>query len=38
VKTRRVTPQEMTADPDLKTLRNLNTREDYERALVEAGF
>jgi molybdopterin-guanine dinucleotide biosynthesis protein A len=38
VKTRRVTPEEMTSDPDLRTLRNLNTREDYERALAEAGI
>jgi molybdopterin-guanine dinucleotide biosynthesis protein A len=38
VKTRRVRPEEMTADPGLRTLRNLNTREDYERALVEAGL
>lgn len=38
VKTRRVRPEEMTADPELRTLRNLNTRDDYERALVEAGF
>jgi molybdenum cofactor guanylyltransferase len=38
VKTRRVRPDEMTADPDLRTLRNLNTREDYERALLEAGL
>jgi molybdopterin-guanine dinucleotide biosynthesis protein A len=38
VKTRRVRPAEITADPDLRTLRNLNTREDYERALVEAGL
>lgn len=37
VRTRRVSPDEMrVADPDLRTLRNLNTREDYERALVEA--
>lgn len=36
VKTRRVRPEEITADPDLRTLRNLNTREDYERALAEA--
>jgi molybdopterin-guanine dinucleotide biosynthesis protein A len=36
VRTRRVTPEEMAAvDPDLRTLRNLNTREDYERALRE---
>jgi molybdopterin-guanine dinucleotide biosynthesis protein A len=38
VKTRRVRPEEMTADPDLRTLRNLNTREDYERALADAGL
>jgi molybdopterin-guanine dinucleotide biosynthesis protein A len=38
VKTRRVHPEEMTADPDLRTLRNLNTRDDYERALGEAGL
>ena len=38
VKTRRVRRDEMTADPDLRTLRNLNTREDYERALAEAGI
>ncbi len=38
VRTRRVRPDEMTADPDLRTLRNLNTREDYERALEEAGL
>ena len=38
VNTRRVRPEEMTADPELRTLRNLNTREDYERALVEAGL
>jgi len=36
VKTRRVRPEEMTADPDLRTLRNLNTRADYEQALLEA--
>jgi hypothetical protein len=28
----------MTADPELRTLRNLNTREDYERTLAEAGL
>ena len=34
VKTRRVRPDEMTSvDPELLTLRNLNTREDYEQAL-----
>jgi molybdopterin-guanine dinucleotide biosynthesis protein A len=38
VKTRRVKPVEMTADPALRTLRNLNTREDYEQALIEAGL
>ena len=38
VKTRRVRPEEMTADPELRTLRNLTTREDYERALLEAGL
>jgi molybdopterin-guanine dinucleotide biosynthesis protein A len=38
VKTRRVRPEEMTADSDLRTLRNLNTREDYERALAESGL
>ena len=38
VKTRRVRPDELTADPDLRTLRNLNTREDYEKALGEAGI
>jgi len=39
MKTRRVSPDEMrAADPDLRTLRNLNTREDYEAALVEANL
>ena len=39
VRTRRVSPDEMrVADPDLRTLRNLNTREDYEAALVEANL
>ena len=38
VNTRRVRPEEITVDSDLRTLRNLNTREDYERALVEAGL
>jgi molybdopterin-guanine dinucleotide biosynthesis protein A len=37
VSTRRVSPAEMTADPELQTLRNLNTREDYDRALADAG-
>jgi molybdenum cofactor guanylyltransferase len=38
VRTRRVAPAEMTADPQLRTLRNLNTRDDYERALADAGM
>jgi molybdenum cofactor guanylyltransferase len=39
VRTRRVPPAEMTrVDPDLKTLRNLNTHEDYLDALTSAGF
>jgi molybdopterin-guanine dinucleotide biosynthesis protein A len=38
VKTRRVRPDEITADPDLKTLRNLNTPEDYRQALADAGY
>ena len=38
VRTRRVRPEEMTSDPDLRTLRNLNTREDYQQALRDAGF
>ena len=38
VKTRRVQPAEITSDPDLRTLRNLNTREDYESALELAGL
>lgn len=38
VKTRGVKPEEMTSDPDLRTLRNLNTRDDYERALADAGL
>jgi molybdopterin-guanine dinucleotide biosynthesis protein A len=36
VRTRRVLPDEMTADPELRTLRNLNTRADYLRALADA--
>jgi molybdopterin-guanine dinucleotide biosynthesis protein A len=36
VKTRRIRPEQMTADPELRTLRNLNTREDYEQALADA--
>jgi molybdopterin-guanine dinucleotide biosynthesis protein A len=39
VRTRRVQPEEMiSVDPELRTLRNLNTREDYLAALAEAGF
>ena len=39
VRTRRVQPEEMAAiDPELLTLRNLNTREDYLRALATAGL
>jgi molybdopterin-guanine dinucleotide biosynthesis protein A len=39
VSTRRVRPDEMiSVDPELRTLRNLNTREDYLAALAEAGL
>jgi molybdopterin-guanine dinucleotide biosynthesis protein A len=38
VNTRRVRREEITSDPTLQTLRNLNTREDYEQALVDAGL
>ena len=39
VRTRRVGREEMlVADPQLRTLRNLNTREDYLAALAEAGL
>src|SRR5688572_17433524 len=39
VRTRRVLPAEMTSvDPELLTLRNLNTREDYLDALASAGL
>lgn len=39
VRTRRVTPEEMRdVDPELRTLRNLNTRDDYLAALAEAGL
>jgi molybdopterin-guanine dinucleotide biosynthesis protein A len=34
VRTRRVAQTEMTADPELRTLQNLNTPEDYQRALA----
>ena len=36
VRTRKVKPEEMTADPELRTLQNLNTREDYEKAVRDA--
>jgi molybdopterin-guanine dinucleotide biosynthesis protein A len=37
VRTRRVRPEEMmSVDPQLRTLRNLNTRDDYRAALAEA--
>jgi molybdopterin-guanine dinucleotide biosynthesis protein A len=38
VRTRRVTAAEITSDPDLRTLRNLNTPEDYQQALADAGI
>ncbi len=39
VRTRRVTPEEMTVvDPELRTLRNLNTSDDYRAALADAGL
>ncbi len=39
VRTRRVKPEEMTiVDPELRTLRNLNTPEEYRAALVDAGI
>lgn len=39
VSTRRIKPEEMVSvDPQLRTLRNLNTREDYLTALTDAGL
>lgn len=39
VRTRRVKPQEMTVvDPELRTLRNLNTPAEYRAALADAGI
>jgi len=39
VRTRRVPTSEMiVVDPELQTLRNLNTKEDYAAALAKAGF
>jgi molybdenum cofactor guanylyltransferase len=36
VNTRRVASAQLTADPELRTLRNVNTRDDYEQALADA--
>jgi molybdopterin-guanine dinucleotide biosynthesis protein A len=39
VRTRRVATSELIAvDPELQTLRNLNTKEDYAAALASAGL
>ena len=38
VRTRRIQRAEIRSDPTLQTLRNLNTREDYEQALADAGL
>jgi molybdopterin-guanine dinucleotide biosynthesis protein A len=39
VRTRKVKPEEMIeVDPELRTLRNLNTPEDYRAALADAGL
>lgn len=38
VRTRRVLAEQITADPELRTLRNLNTREEYQQALADAGY
>ena len=39
VRTRRVQPAEMVStDPELRTLRNLNTPDDYAKALSDAGL
>jgi molybdopterin-guanine dinucleotide biosynthesis protein A len=39
VRTRRVRPEEMVSvDPELRTLRNLNTPDDYLAALSDAGY
>jgi molybdopterin-guanine dinucleotide biosynthesis protein A len=38
VRTRRLRPDEITADPELRTLRNLNTSDDYRKALADAGI
>jgi hypothetical protein len=33
----RIRLEQITADPRLRTLRNLNTREDYQQALADPG-
>jgi molybdopterin-guanine dinucleotide biosynthesis protein A len=39
MRTRKVRPEEVVeVDPELRTLRNLNTPEDYREALADAGF
>jgi molybdenum cofactor guanylyltransferase len=39
MRTRQVSPAEMTpVDPELDTLRNLNTKDDYHAALARAGY
>ena len=38
VRTRRVRADEIVSDSELRTLRNLNTPEDYEQALADAGY
>ena len=38
LRTRRIGADQITSDPQLRTLRNLNTREEYERALGDAGL
>lgn len=38
VRTRRISANQITADRELRTLRNLNTRKDYEQALADAGY
>ena len=39
VRTRRIHPEEVVSvDPKLRTLRNLNTRDDYLAALAEEGL
>jgi molybdopterin-guanine dinucleotide biosynthesis protein A len=37
VRTRRVSPAEISSDPGLRTLENLNTPEDYQRAKARSG-